>query len=552
MSWAKGLGAALAGTLTGLAESAEAEDKKREEITKLGLAQRIKNIEDAKKLQKSSEKKRQEQDSFVSTFAGKFGFMNEETQKIEPLSEAQALEIYTMTSGDPAKALELITDPKKQISFKGVGKVEEIKPVSELAGFDQTLEAFQQMKPAGGLFGRGRYEAVARELENQTKTLGLPSEIEVPQLRKAIGTGLSIAATKDPSVHAVGQFEWSDATGTKRTAEGFMGTNGDRIMYDPTTGEQIAPPANAQFVKKPTRTEDVKTLSARVLEIDSKLSTPDFGKAATALNAAELGVMNLKTTYDQMTPLALDRTVYSTTAGLIGNTIKKAESEIAGIRFVFGAGSDKVKRDASSTIDQIDNFVSNNIRATEPAMKAKVLQALQVRAAYAYLQSEGDTRPSDADLKRAIEQFSATSPEEFIDKALNNWRIATTSLDNLHAQYLRRPEFKTAQNAINRGGTDADGYRAWMDDRTPEKPSVDLPMLFAYAEDDASKIVVNPKVEMPKPEPSKKTPEGVEVTLKNGTKAIIKDGQVSVPGGTKTISVQQAISAGLLDESSIK
>lgn len=552
MSWARGLGAALAGTLTGLAESAKAEDKKREEITKLSLAQRIKNIESAKKLQQEGMQKRRQQDEFVSTFAGKFGFLNESTNKIEPLTEAQALEVYSLTGGNKEKALELITDPKKKITFRGVGEVQDIKPLQELAGVDQTLEAFQQAKPAGGLFGKGRYEAVANEIENQTKALGLPSQIEVPQLRKAIGTGLSIAATKDPSVHAVGQFEWTDATGTKRTAEGFMGTNGDRLMYDPTTGEQVAPPANAQFVKKPTRTEEVKTLSAQVLEIDSKLSTPDFGKAATALNAAELGVMNLKTTYDQMTPLALDRTVYSTAAGLIGNAIKKAESEIAGIRFVFGAGGDQVDRDASSTIDQIDNFVSSNIRATDPAMKAKVLQALQVRAAYAYLQSEGDTRPSDADLKRAVEQFSATSPEEFIAKALNNWRIATTSLDNLHAQYLKRPEFKTAQNAINRGGADADGYRAWMDDRTPEKPSVDLPMLFAYAEDDASKIVVNPKVEMPKPEPSKKTTEGVEVTLKNGVKATIKDGRVSVPGGTKTISIQEAIGAGLLDESSIK
>lgn len=552
MSWAKGLGAALSGALTGFAEAAETEDKKRDEITKLGLAQRLKNIEDAKKLQKASEKKRQEQDSFVSTFAGKFGFMNEETQKIEPLSEAQALEIYTMTSGDPAKALELITDPKKQISFKGVGKVEEIKPVSELAGFDQTLEAFKQSKPAGGLFGKGRYEAVAREIENQTKALGLPSEIEVPQLRKAIGTGLSIVAKKDASVHAVGQFEWTDETGATQTAEGFMGTNGDRIMYDPNTGKQIGPPANAQFVKKPTRTEEVKTLSAEVLDLNAKLVTTDFEKAATALNASELGVMNLKTTYDQMTPFALDRAVYSTTAGLIGNVIKKAESEIAGIRFVFGAGSDKVERDASSTIDQIDTFVSNNIRATEPAMKAKVLQALQVRAAYAYLQSEGDTRPSDADLKRAVEQFSATSPELFIEKAMNNWKIATTSLDNLHNQYLKRPEFKQAQNAINRNDKDVDVWEAWMDYAVPEKPEVELPVLFARAEDDASKIVINPKIQMPKPEARETQSEGVEVTLKNGTKAIIKDGQVSVPGGSKTISVQQAISAGLLDKSSIK
>jgi hypothetical protein len=57
MSWAKGLGAALKGTLTGLAEAAEAEDEKRSELTKVALAQRIKKRDEALALQKNKKKK---------------------------------------------------------------------------------------------------------------------------------------------------------------------------------------------------------------------------------------------------------------------------------------------------------------------------------------------------------------------------------------------------------------------------------------------------------------------------------------------------------------
>ena len=70
MSWAKGLGAALKGTLTGLAEAAEAEDEKRSELTKVALAQRIKKRDEALALQKTQEEKVKEQNEFIKIFSG--------------------------------------------------------------------------------------------------------------------------------------------------------------------------------------------------------------------------------------------------------------------------------------------------------------------------------------------------------------------------------------------------------------------------------------------------------------------------------------------------
>jgi hypothetical protein len=563
MSWAKGLGAALAGTLTGLAESAEAEDKKREEITKLGLAQRLKNIEDAKKLQKASEKKRQEQDSFVSTFAGKFGFMNEETQKIEPLSEAQALEIYTMTSGDPAKALELITDPKKQISFKGVGKVEEIKPVSELAGFDQTLEAFQQMKPAGGLFGRGRYEAVARELENQTKTLGLPSEIEVPQLRKAIGTGLSIESGDKVKIRVNGQVEWTSPAGIQMIREGGW-TDDGRLLIRNAEGELEAAPGNASFRTYAQRTQDVPPPDVIYSNVDKQLNSKPFQNKQEKYETSQVGLQVLGSTLNNMANNgALREEVYSGFTKLVGNISSKVGVEIAGITFTLIGGNSSTLTD--SDLEQIDKFVQKNRNSTEAAIQAEVLAALQVRAGYAFIQAEGEVRPTDADLLRGINQFKASNPEEFVKKALANWTDSQNKLTILKQAYLGDSAFKQAKDFANMAELEnAQYYQMWINNNTPTDSSiVDPPAILERDPDDPTKFIINTDI-APQPKPAQGKVPRKEVSVKligvtGGEDAVVRYGErgledavVIVPGYSNSISYREAVRMGIIDESSIK
>jgi hypothetical protein len=550
VDFARGIMAALSGTTTGLAEGAEAEDKKRQDFTKIGITQRLKNIDTALKLQKEQQAKRREQDTFVETFAGKFGFPDRVSGKIMPLSEAQAMDLYNLSNGDAAKAIELIT--KNEITFAGTGKVKDIAPLPGLA--DDTTKAFEEMDTEKkGIFSTGRYSSVAESVNKEIAAMGQPDKIEIPQLRKAVETGMQIAEKSDPKVHKAGTWTWKDANGKAKNAPGFIATNGDRL-YTSSKNEQLVPPEGATFQPYSTRTETIKPMDEQYLTIDDKLRTSEFAKAQETVRTSEIGLRDMRTTYEAMAPYAMDKTVYSTAVKTVGGFLKKADVEIFGIKFMFG--SDR-EYDPSSNISTLEKYIEENKGAEDVAVKANVLAAMQLRSAYAFLQAEGDTRPSDADIKRAIEQFSAKDPMEFLEKAQANWTMAVDKATNIHDAYIKQSSVVTAKNLLSRTDINTAPYQMWLDNNVMPTPSSEPPSFLTV--DESGKVVITDEartqakgVVAPTTEQEAGLPaDGVPVTLTNGVSATIKDGKVYVAGATKEVTVAQAIKAGLLDKDAV-
>jgi hypothetical protein len=250
MSWAKGLGAALKGTLTGLAEAAEAEDEKRSELTKVALAQRIKMRDEALALQKTQEEKVKEQNEFIKIFSGgNFLYEDKKTKTLNGLSEADAIALYKQSSGDIEKARKLIED--ENFTLKGNGTVYTPKSAIAFSSTkDSTLAALKPKVKSGGILQEGRWEQIADMVAN---TLG-EETIEIPALKEVEGVQITIGKGTDI------EYDYTDT-----------------LMYviNPTTGlpiEQIGRrvitdknnPTERQVIHYDLRTNEKITLGADV------------------------------------------------------------------------------------------------------------------------------------------------------------------------------------------------------------------------------------------------------------------------------------------------
>jgi hypothetical protein len=192
MSWARGLGAALKGTLTGLAEAAEAEDEKRSELTKVALAQRIKMRDEALALQKTQEEKVKEQNAFIETFSGGNFFYRDKEGTLNGLSEADAIALYKQSSGDIEKARKLMED--ENFTIKGNGTVYTPKPATAFSSTkDSTLAALKPTEESGGFLQKGRWDQIASAVAN---TLG-EETIEIPALKDVEGVQVIIGKGTD-------------------------------------------------------------------------------------------------------------------------------------------------------------------------------------------------------------------------------------------------------------------------------------------------------------------------------------------------------------------
>jgi len=80
MSIGRGIMAALSGGLTGLAEAAVREDEKRDELSKVTLAQAMNNIEQAKELARKRQEEIKEENETVESL------MSYETDTGKPIS----------------------------------------------------------------------------------------------------------------------------------------------------------------------------------------------------------------------------------------------------------------------------------------------------------------------------------------------------------------------------------------------------------------------------------------------------------------------------------
>ena len=168
MSIGRGIMAALSGGLTGLAEAAVREDEKRDELSKVTLAQAMKNIEQAKELARVRQEELREEEETVEAL------MSYETDTGESITRGQAIKAYRQYGKNAASMLL-----QGQLSFEGAGTVTET-PAMTRGTLD--LEATGAVPEVGGLFARGRGEAIASRTRQGLKAAGYTDKgVEIAQ-----------------------------------------------------------------------------------------------------------------------------------------------------------------------------------------------------------------------------------------------------------------------------------------------------------------------------------------------------------------------------------
>jgi len=224
MSIGRGIMAALSGGLTGLAEAAVREDEKRDELSKVTLAQAMNNIEQAKELARKRQEEIKEENETVESL------MSYETDTGKPISRGQAIKAYRQYGKNAASMLL-----QGQLSFEGEGTVVE-KPAVQRGTLD--LEATGAMQETGGLFARGRGEALAKRTEQGLKAAGytakgvdIPQRVEVEGVTVRAGKGLADVQrqqlyTNTPGLESVTRVDTVMPDGSKTTIyENLMGEN---------------------------------------------------------------------------------------------------------------------------------------------------------------------------------------------------------------------------------------------------------------------------------------------------------------------------------------
>jgi len=222
MSIGRGIMAALSGGLTGLAEAAVREDEKRDELSKVTLAQAMKNIEQAKELARVRQEEIKEEDETVEAL------MAYETDTGDPISRGQAIKAYRQYGKNAASMLL-----QGQLSFEGTGTVTE-RPAIQRGTLD--LEATGATQDVGGLFAKGRGESLARRTEQglkgagyTTKGVDIPQRAEVEGVTVRAGKGLADVQrqtlyTNTPGLENVTRIDTIMPNGSKTTTyEDLMG-----------------------------------------------------------------------------------------------------------------------------------------------------------------------------------------------------------------------------------------------------------------------------------------------------------------------------------------
>ena len=197
MSWAKGIAAALTGTLEGFAEAAVKEDEKRDELTKVTLAQAMKNIEQAKELARTAQEEKKLEDETVDALMSyKVGN--------EAVTRAQATAAYRQYGKNAASMLL-----QGQLEFEGAGELNPIQPVKRGT---TDLTAIEGMGAGGGMFSKGRFESVSKNTKSLLQSMGYdPAGVDVVQKSKIAGdlvvkpgAGLNKVTTDDKYTNVPG------------------------------------------------------------------------------------------------------------------------------------------------------------------------------------------------------------------------------------------------------------------------------------------------------------------------------------------------------------
>ena len=433
----------------------EKEQEETADITKLGLKQTLANIATAKKNHTEGMQEFREKMQGVKALQN-FTYKDPDTGNMMKVSQAQAMALIEATGG-VKEAFEAMKDA--EVAFKGEGEIGPIQYTTAGALDEETVKAFTEEDDRVGVaplsLAKGRGARAMANIQKVVNKLGLPQNgyqtpVGLPEV-----TGVEIVSLKDKdgdTIKAIGgaillyKFD-ADGTPTGHTP-GFLGQDRKAYVFDPSKGEArpVKPDEFAGYEDMPSkRQEEVppKILEIQQAYIDDNFNKPGFQDALKDYQNMQAGVQKLGVAYNSMADYALDDSVYSWTANTVGNIVNRLKVEIAGVQ-VIGFGGPDNKPDSSESIKKLDSFILENQSASDVATRAKVLDAMIARHAYAYLQANNDNvRPSDADMKRAMEQFSASNAKEFYQKSKNFWAETTENVKNSREALLNHSAFET-------------------------------------------------------------------------------------------------------------
>lgn len=429
IGFGRAIASALGGTLEGLAESAVREDEKRDELSKVILAQRIKNREKALELSQEQTQALQDENESVTSLM---------TVQVngKPMSRAEATRVYRTARDlkvDPLKILE-----QYSIESEAGGKIVDV-PSKKKTIADQTVAALAEEE--GGLFAKGRAKDIDATANRLLRAAGYQEEIAVPQAPKVTGVtlkpkadpskykptlvtavntatkevvqdvvqvlgfdennspkieyftqggqpfvpGENIVITDNPSAYTkkdeptgfqIGSFTITDAESNEpRVVEGRLNPNtGIREILDDETGKYVAAPTSATWNgKTPTVTKE--ETDPRFSEVYSEVKKTVFeGKGSKAFSdlsgeylSQRAGVRTLFENYEILAPLALDRRNYSVLNRTIGSFVTGAQNEFAGISSVFMFNADANGQPQPTEFDGLG--VLSQLQASEEGLR---------------------------------------------------------------------------------------------------------------------------------------------------------------------------------------
>jgi len=541
---------ALAGIARGGKTLIEKEEKETSAITKIGLEQTLKNIATAKKNHLTDMAEFREQIRGVEALQ-KFTYKDPESGKQVPVTRAQAIALIEATGGSK-EAFKALQDA--EVAFKGTGEVGPIKYTKSGALDQETVSAFEAEDETVGVaplsLAKGRNTRAMANVQKVVEKLGLPKEGYQTPMGLPEVSGVQIISTKNANGEDVKSIDKGTITATvngkEQTTFAFLGN--DRILYV-LEGNKPIPVADSSFKEgvytpKVSRTSEepsIKELSNDYVK--DYFQESSFTTQREAYVGKQAAVKALGEGYNQMGPLALDNAVYSVVATTVGRVTKAVQIEIEGIKAISTATD--TERNSIADIQDLDKFIQNNRSATDLAMKAKVLDAMVVRNAYKFLQANGDTRPSDADLRRAMLQFSAGSAEEFFNKAQANWETVTTETRQMREAFLGHPAFNM-YTVMPYSDSEKKILEPIVEQFKPEEMAVNPPYFLA---DGFDKEALNKAKETP----IEQEDITIDVTVGDQTIQATYDPETDeVVVGNLSMSSSDAISRGLITLEAIK
>lgn len=484
IGFGRAIAAALAGTTKGLAEAAEKEDEKRDELTKITLAQKIKNIEKAQEL---SRKRDEEIAAETEAVDALMGFKIQGQQ----VSRAQATRAYRMYGNNAPEILR-----QGLIQFEDTGFIEEVKTPARMGAVEET-EAL--IADGGGLFGKGRGESVSRDLKNALSAMGYdPSGVEIAQKAKVVGAQVVSgpgAMKRDseyfysdiPGHTMVEKITITDPTDPTRVTTQFLSLDGsdltDRVNVGTTKlsksadaiepgfkafklafrikddgsgvdalpyqigikadGTKFMPDANGDYTTQVTDSSIVSLTASELeaiggvdgLQNQFGLLDKDAKKALKEFNIAAEGFETFANVMDRQVTLLNTEGFgdnLTTTVGGFNSFVNRVNTEFqVGLRIVDNAINIR-DEEGGSIIPEIEqkferltaqrNRDIETLKTTRDIATAiRVFEANQILLAYNYAKATGDTRISNQDFDNFIKLVEAPSAEG--TKALYRQRI---------------------------------------------------------------------------------------------------------------------------------